>query len=113
MSAVAEAIPEPTGFADFLHRFVRTRSAIVGFAIVAFAVGVALLSPWIAPADYSRTNMAFTWEPPGGDFRLGTDALGRDVLSRLFVGAAVSLLVALSVLGIALVVGTAAGMMAA
>ena len=113
MSAAAEAIVEPTGVADFLRRFLRTRSAVLGFAIVAVAFGVALLSHWIAPTDFSRTNMAFIWEPPGKDFALGTDALGRDVLSRLIVGAAVSLVVALSVLAIALVVGTAAGMVAA
>ena len=109
----AEAIVEQTGVGDFLRRFVHTRSAVLGFVLVTFALAVALLSPWIAPLDFSRTNMAFIWEPPGHDFRLGTDALGRDVLSRLIVGAAVSLVVALSVLAIALVVGTTAGMAAA
>lgn len=110
---VAEAIVEQTGVVDFVRRFLRTRSAVIGFVLVAIAVAVALLSPWIAPHDFSRTNMAFIWEPPGQDFTLGTDALGRDVVSRLMVGAAVSLVVALSVLAIALVVGTAAGMAAA
>ena len=109
----AEAIVEPTGFSDFLRRFLRTRSAVLGFILVAMAVLVAILSPWIAPVEFSRTNMAFIWEPPGQDFVLGADALGRDVLSRLIVGAAVSLVVALSVLAIALVVGTAVGMAAA
>lgn len=113
MNVAAEAVVEQTGFADFLRRFLRTRSAVLGFVLVAVAVAVALLSPWIAPLDFSRTNMAFTWEPPGQAFTLGTDALGRDVLSRLMVGAAVSLTVALSVLAIALVIGTAAGMAAA
>ena len=113
MNSAAEAIAESTGFADFLRRFIRTRSAVIGFLIVFIAVAAALLSPWLAPLDFSRTNMAFIWEPPGGEFVLGTDALGRDVLSRLIVGAAVSLVVALSVLAIALVVGTAAGMAAA
>ena len=113
VNTASEAIVEQTGLADFLRRFVHTRSALLGFVLVAVAVAVALLSPWIAPLDFSRTNMAFIWEPPGQDFTLGTDALGRDVLSRLIVGAAVSLVVALSVLVIALVVGTAAGMAAA
>ena len=112
-SAAAEAIVEPTGFADFVRRFLRTRSAVLGFVLVALAIGVAVLSPWITPNDYSRTNMAFIWEPPGQDYVFGSDALGRDVLSRLIVGAAVSLVVALSVLAIALVVGTVAGMLAA
>ena len=113
VNTASEAIVEQTGLADLLRRFVHTRSALLGFVLVAVAVAVALLSPWIAPLDFSRTNMAFIWEPPGQDFTLGTDALGRDVLSRLIVGAAVSLVVALSVLVIALVVGTAAGMAAA
>ena len=112
-SAAAEAMVEPTGFADFVRRFLRTRSAVLGFVLVALAIGVAVLSPWITPNDYSRTNMAFIWEPPGPDYVFGSDALGRDVLSRLIVGAAVSLVVALSVLAIALVVGTVAGMLAA
>ncbi len=111
--SAAEVIVESTGFSDFLRRFLRTRSAVLGFVLVAVAVLVAVLSPWITPVDFSRTNMAFTWEPPGKDFVLGADALGRDVLSRLIVGAAVSLVVALSVLAIALVVGTAVGMAAA
>ncbi len=113
MSTHAEAIVEQTGVGEFLRRFLRTRSAVLGLLLVSTAVLVAVLSPWIAPLDFSRTNMAFIWEPPGQDFLLGTDAVGRDVVSRLIVGAAVSLVVALSVLLIALVVGTLAGMTAA
>lgn len=113
MSTHAEAIVEQTGVGEFLRRFLRTRSAMLGLLLVSTAVLIAVLSPWIAPYDFSRTNMAFIWEPPGQDFILGTDAVGRDVVSRLIVGAAVSLVVALSVLLIALVVGTLAGMTAA
>jgi len=109
----AEAIIEPTGLADFLRRFVRNQRAVLGTAIVAAVALTAALSPWLAPADYARTNMAFVWEPPGAEFVLGTDALGRDVLSRLIVGARVSLLVAVSVLAFAMAAGVAAGMAAA
>ena len=113
MNQQAEAIVEQTGAGDFVRRLVRTRSAVIGLVLVVTAVLVALLSPWITPNDFSRTNMAFIWEPPGQDFVLGTDAVGRDVVSRLIVGAAVSLTVALSVLLIALVIGTTVGMTAA
>ncbi len=113
MTAASEAIVEQGGFADFARRFLRTRSAVLGAIIVLVAVTVAILSPWIAPVDFSRTNMMFIWEPPGEDFTLGTDALGRDVLSRLIVGAAVSLTIALSVLAISLVIGTTVGMASA
>jgi ABC-type dipeptide/oligopeptide/nickel transport system permease subunit len=113
MSAASEAIVEQGGFSDFARRFLRTRSAVLGAIVVLVAVAVAILSPWIAPVEFSRTNMMFIWEPPGEDFVLGTDALGRDVLSRLIVGAAVSLTIALSVLAISLVIGTSVGMAAA
>jgi ABC-type dipeptide/oligopeptide/nickel transport system permease subunit len=63
--------------------------------------------------DYRKTNMAFVWEPPGARFLFGTDQLGRDILSRLIIGTRVSLTVAISVLAISIVVGTAAGMAAA
>jgi len=113
VTAASEAIVEQGGFADFARRFLRTRSAVLGAIVVLVAVTVAILSPWIAPVDFSRTNMMFIWEPPGEDFALGTDALGRDVLSRLIVGAAVSLTIALSVLAISLVIGTTVGMASA
>ncbi len=113
MTTASEAIVEQGGFSDFARRFLRTRSAVLGAIVVLVAVTVAILSPWIAPVDFSRTNMMFIWEPPGEDFVLGTDALGRDVLSRLIVGAAVSLTIALSVLAISLVIGTGVGMAAA
>jgi ABC-type dipeptide/oligopeptide/nickel transport system permease subunit len=106
-------VPPATGFSDFAARFVRNRSAMLGFCIVAVVVAVAILAPWIAPYDYSRTNMIYVWEPPGRQFRLGTDALGRDVLSRIVIGARVSLTVALSVLAIVLPFGTLVGMVAA
>jgi ABC-type dipeptide/oligopeptide/nickel transport system permease subunit len=108
-----QALPPVSGFADFARRFVRNRSAALGLSIVCVVIAVALLSPWLAPYDYSRTNMIYVWEPPGTQFRLGTDALGRDVLSRIIVGARVSLTVALSVLAIVLPFGTLVGMAAA
>jgi len=112
-SLPALTLPPVSGFADFAARFVRNRSAMVGLCIVAIVVLVALLAPWIAPYNYSRTNMVYVWEPPGPQFRLGTDALGRDVLSRIVVGARVSLTVAISVLAIVLPFGTLIGMAAA
>src|ERR1700694_1413605 len=106
-------LPPASGFADFAARLVRNRSVTLGLCIVACVVVVALSAPWIAPYGYSRTNMIYVWEPPGPQFRLGTDALGRDVLSRIVIGARVSLTVALSVLAIVLPFGTFVGMVAA
>jgi peptide/nickel transport system permease protein len=113
VTEAAEAIAEEGGAREFLRRFAAHRSAVIGAAIVLAALAVALAGPFLAPRDWRATSMAFVWEPPGAGFVLGADQVGRDVLSRLIVGARVSLTVAFSVLGIALLVGTAVGMTAA
>jgi ABC-type dipeptide/oligopeptide/nickel transport system permease subunit len=113
MTATAEAIVEPGGARLFFARFLRHRSAVIGATIIMLIVIAALASPILAPRDWRATDMAFVWEPPGEDFFLGADALGRDIASRLLVGARVSLVVALAVLTIALIVGVALGMCAA
>lgn len=97
---------------DFLLRFRRNRNAVIGSIIVSFVLCVALFGPWLAPYDYERINMLAIWRPPGGDHLLGTDSLGRDVFSRILMGARVSLIVAGSVLAITLTIGVTLGMVA-
>jgi peptide/nickel transport system permease protein len=82
------------------------------------AVALALLAPWIAPHSPTSGNLALRLQPPvwqetGGAGRpLGTDLLGRDVLSRLIWGARVSLLIALAATVIGAVVGSVVGLVA-
>ena len=97
---------------DFWLNFRRSRNALLGSAIVFIVIMIAVFGPMLAPYDYTSTDMFLTWDPPGEDHWLGSDGLGRDTLSRILVGAQVSLTVALSILCITLVVGTALGMMA-
>jgi ABC-type dipeptide/oligopeptide/nickel transport system permease subunit len=97
---------------DFWPRFRRNRNAIAGSVIVAFVVLVAIFARAIAPYDYDETDILFTWAHPSAEHLLGTDALGRDILSRLIVGAQVSLTVAAAVLGITLTIGILLGMIA-
>jgi ABC-type dipeptide/oligopeptide/nickel transport system permease subunit len=97
---------------DFWHRFRRSRNACLGGALVVLVAGAALGAPWLAPYDYGDTDLLAVWAEPSRAHVLGGDALGRDVLSRLIVGARVSLLIAVSVLGLTLTVGTLAGMVA-
>lgn len=85
------------------------RHLTVGLVLVGLVVAVAVFGPALAPFDYEAVDMGAVWAPPGAEHPMGADALGRDVLSRLLVGARVSLVVALSVLGITLVVGIALG----
>jgi peptide/nickel transport system permease protein len=72
--------------------------ALLGLGVVVLVVLVALFAPWLAPHDPAKQFFeGLTLEgaplPPGGNFPLGTDLLGRDVLSRLIYGARVSLIV--------------------
>lgn len=98
---------------DFWLRFRRSQNAMIGAIIVVVVTLIALLAPWIAPQDPGKVSILLAWTPPGDRYALGTDALGRDVLSRLIWGARVSLMVAFSVLFITMIIGVLLGMIAA
>lgn len=85
---------------------------MIGGIIVAGVTAVALLAPWIAPKDPTKVSILMAWHAPSASNLLGTDALGRDVLSRLIHGARISLLVALTVVAITMALGTTLGLLA-
>ncbi len=85
-------------------------TTLAGFLIcVAILLG-AVLAPWIAPFDPTEQDILNRLQPPGGDFLLGTDQFGRDILSRLLWGAQISLSVSLSAIFAAMVIGGTIGM---
>ncbi len=89
-----------------------TPKVLVGGTIVLILVVVGLLAPLIAPYDPNAQNLARTLKPPDwlfGPNLVGTDAVGRDILSRLFYGARVSLVIAVLVVIISGVVGIVLG----
>ncbi len=95
-------------------RLKRNRVALAGMAVVAAVVMVALLAPWLAPYDPAEQfphGLSSAGEPlpPTARFWLGTDLLGRDLLSRLIYGARVSLLIGVVANGSALAIGTVLG----
>ena len=61
----------------------RDRAALLGGAVIVGLIVVATFAPLLAPYDYAAQNMANRYTPPGGPNLLGTDHLGRDVLSRV------------------------------
>jgi peptide/nickel transport system permease protein len=87
----------------------RNRLALSGGIIVAGMMAVALLAPVLAPYDPSAIDVGKILTPPSHEHVLGTDALGRDVLSRILYGTRVSLLVGFVAVGIAVAIGVAAG----
>lgn len=99
-------------------RLRRDLPALAGTAVVVGAILVAALAPSLAPSDPVRNRLLERLTPPmwadGGSARhpLGTDTLGRDVLSRLLYGARVSLVVGLAAVLVAGVVGVAFGLVA-
>jgi peptide/nickel transport system permease protein len=84
----------------------------VGGAIVLIAVLAAVLGPWVVPVDPSAQQLALRLEPPTGVHIFGLDELGRDIFARLLVGARISLLVGLVVVGVSAIVGVALGSIA-
>lgn len=83
-----------------------------GLLIVGGMSLAALLAPWLAPYDPSTLHLDAILQPPSAAFPLGTDALGRDVLSRLLFGARVSLWVGFVSVTIAVVIGLILGLAA-
>ncbi|MBF6595148.1 MAG: ABC transporter permease, partial [Thermaceae bacterium] len=98
----------------FRQRFFRNKAGLFGLAVVILILLLALLAPWLAPKDPSQQFFdGLTLEgkplPPGGQFLLGTDTLGRDLLSRLIWGARASMLVGLIANGAAVLIGALVG----
>jgi peptide/nickel transport system permease protein len=89
-----------------------TPKILAGGVVVLILIIVGLLAPWIAPYDPNAQNLPNALRPPEwlfGSHVLGTDAVGRDILSRLFYGARISLVIAVLVVIISGVVGIVLG----
>lgn len=91
--------------------FARNRGAVIGLAILAFWITIAVFAPWIAP--YNPLELGAQGRAaPSGEHLLGTDRLGRDVLSRIMYGARISLLMGTLSVAIGLTFGSSIGLIA-
>jgi peptide/nickel transport system permease protein len=97
---------------DFWRALARNRLAVVGGAVVLCLAVLAVLAPVIAPWDPNRPNIKKVLEGPSRQHWLGTDHLGRDVLSRMLYGSRVSLAVGFVSVGIATAIGIVLGSIA-
>jgi peptide/nickel transport system permease protein len=91
------------------RRALRSGSLLVGGLIVVVLLAAALFAPWLAPYAPTRIFPGAEIRPPGPEFLLGTDEVGRDILSRVLHGARVSLGVAIPSVALAVVGGTTVG----
>ena len=119
MSSIPQTAPEPEHpLRAFWSDFSENRGAVAGLAVVILVLLMALMAPWLAPYAPELTNNAVFLKPPfwqdGGALThpLGTDAIGRDILSRLIHGARLSLVIGLAVVAISVLTGTILGLSA-
>ncbi len=96
----------------FWKRFRKNHLAMAGAFIVALLFAVALLAPYISPYDPGAIDIKIVLQEPSPEHLFGTDALGRDVLSRMIWGSRISLLVGFVAVGIASVIGVFLGALA-
>jgi dipeptide transport system permease protein len=117
-SAISTDPSRRARLAEFWYYFSENRGAVIGLVFFIFLVLVALFAPLIAPHDPTQQYRDAVLVPPvwqeGGraDFLLGTDAVGRDMLSRLIYGTQFSLFVGVIVTTLSLVVGVVFGVIA-
>jgi len=97
---------------DAIRRLIQNRAAMIGGITILALIILAIFAPWIAPYSYSYQNLDIGASPPSAEHLLGTDVLGRDLLSRLLYGARISLLVGFVATGVALVIGVSWGIVA-
>lgn len=96
----------------FLERFLENRWAIASAIFLFFLFVASLFAPYICPYEPLKIDVSAILMPPSLSHPLGTDMLGRDVLSRLIFGARISLKVGLVAIGIATLIGTLLGAIA-
>jgi oligopeptide transport system permease protein len=91
---------------DARRRLARNRAAVTGAVVLAALVVLAIVGPWLVPYHYDEINKDDVWLAPlVHGHLLGSDALGRDLLARLFVGLRVSLAIGAVATSVSLVVG--------
>src|SRR5881628_2585005 len=108
----AKADRAESPFAQGVRRLRRSTTALIGAAIVALLLAVALFADVLAPQSPIASDQTHTFERASWDYPLGTDQLGRDMLSRIIHGSRISLAVGVSSVLLALFVGVPLGLMA-
>ena len=114
---LAVASVAPPVRAGVWRRLLARPLALIGLFFIVFTLAGALFAPWLTAFDPNEQMFdGLTIEgapmPPGGQFLLGTDLLGRDLLTRILYGARTSLIIGIAANGTALVIGTLVGVVA-
>ena len=100
------------GLWDFFTRLIHARLAGLGLLIIVVFVLASILAPVIAPYSPTKQKVTNALKPPSAEYWLGTDELGRDMLSRVLYGGQVSLQVGIVAVGCAMLMGVTLGLIA-
>jgi peptide/nickel transport system permease protein len=95
-----------------VRRLGRHKPAVFGALVIALILATAVFAPLVAPYEPSEQDLANTLSGPSSEHLLGTDAFGRDILSRIIYGSRVSLQIAITAVGVALGIGVGLGALA-
>lgn len=95
-----------------IQRLRKNKLAVAGLIIILLMAIIAIISPWISPYAYDKTNLSIMFEPPSAAHPFGTDELGRDILSRIMYGGRYSLRIGIISISCAAVAGAAIGSVA-
>lgn len=90
----------------------KNRLAMAGLVVLVIMAIVSLITPWVAPYSFEAQNLALGASPPSLSHWLGTDPLGRDLLTRIMYGGRVSLMVGVAATAVSLLVGVVWGAVA-
>ena len=103
---------ESSLFKDALIRLTTNKLSLFSLIYILLLVVVAIITPFIAPYDYAYQDLALGASAPSSDHLLGTDTLGRDLLTRMMYGSRISLMVGFLATSVALVIGVIWGTVA-
>ena len=119
MSSTTLSAPAPkTPLQEFWHYFCQNRGAVIGLTFIAIVLFATIFAGWVAPYDPIEQNRAALLLPPawleGGNtsYLLGTDDIGRDMLSRIIYGARLSVFIGLIIVLLSCVLGVILGVLA-
>ncbi|MFC2007830.1 ABC transporter permease [Chloroflexota bacterium] len=108
----SEAPPRVSGLQRFIRVFFGRKIVIFGLIVIVVLVIAAIFAPWIAPYDPYRPSLREALDQPSAEHLLGTDRVGRDLLTRIIYGSRTSLIVGFMAIGIAATVGMTLGLLA-
>ncbi|MFS0553978.1 ABC transporter permease [Brevibacillus sp. 179-C9.3 HS] len=106
---IAQMRPSLTHFQQVTRKLVRNKLAMVGFTLIILMVFMAIIGPHLVPYSYSDQSLLKANQEISGEHWFGTDELGRDMFSRTWYGARISLIIGISAALIDLVIGVTVG----